>query len=688
MKKLEQFAYRYANHIVNNPKIWLLISVLLFFSLSYGLIKIKSNFSVKIWLDKNDQRILDLNAYERKFGSSETIDIIIKNNSGVFDEKTFIPLKKITDQMWNITDVVRVESLYNYNWIESDEDDINITPLYDQDVAPLQSEIDRRKSDILKDEQIKNNFISEDQKLLYIRSFLRTYEVNPPYTKITKEAEALAQKYTDLGHEVHITGVAYINESLKRASDRDMALVFPIVFIILVIILIAFFRSLHAICYPFALILLSISTTFGIEGYLGLTFNNILSAVPAILIAIGLADSIHVLIGYRHFYLFENQSRKEAAISSLVKNFIPTLLTSITTSVGFISLTTTEITPVRDLGILSGVGTMLAWVFTYIFLGPCLKYIKFKKVKPEPSLFLTKLLYQVKRYRLLIIALTPLLAITMTYYGLQNKINADPIEYFSSEMDIKKTFDMIHHHFGGSRSVEFVFDSGEEDGIKDPAFLKKADKMITWLESREDTVRVVSILNIIKKMNQTLNGDKRDLFTIPDTRRAVADLLFLYTLGLPEGMDLKNQVSIDNRKFRAITLWKVKDTSTAIVKTEEILAKAKEFGLDVKEGGQSPIFNRVNDLVVETFIRSMSLSLPIIFVILLFVFKDLKLALLSLIPNLWPLLIASGVMYFNGDQINIGNVIVFAVCLGIAVDDTIHFIANYKIKRNKGITII
>jgi predicted RND superfamily exporter protein len=687
MKKVDKFAQDLSRNIVQKPVRWMLTALIIFVVASAGLFKITTNFSVKVWLDQNDQRILDLETHEDTFGSSDTIDVVIYNKKGIFNKETVEAIQKLTEEMWQVKDVVRVESLTNANWIDTVEDDINITPFLDEEVSLDKETLAKKRNSAVTDEQLRNNSISHTGNVAYIRSFLRVYKTNPAYKEIVKQVEEISKKYETEDIKIHHSGIAFINESLSRASDRDMKLVFPIVVILLIFILAFFFRSFLSIVYPFALIGVTIIATFGLEGHLGLEFNNILSAVPAVLIAIGLADSVHILISYRHNIIFEHEDNITAAIHSLKKNFIPTVLTTITTSIGFFSLTTAEIRPIHDLGLLSGFGTMFAWVFTYFFLGPILKYINFPKKEINENLSSLSFLYTFcNKYKYLINVSLPLLAIVMVFYGSKNIINADPVEYFDDSTAVKKTFNLVRQEFGGSRAIEMVFDSEKEEGVKDPEFLLKADKLIKWIESNEKVVRVNSLIQIIKKMNQTLNEGKEEFYAIPKTRRAVADQLFLYTLGLPEGMDLKNQLSLDNRKFRVIVMWDINDTMHSIEGTQEILDKAKEIGISVYEAGQSPIYNRINDLVVQTFFSSMSISIPMIFIIMLLVFKDLKLALLSLIPNVFPLATASGIMYLMGDEINIGNVIVFSVCLGIAVDDTIHFIANYKIKKSHGMS--
>ncbi len=686
MDKVNHFAKLLSHHIIESPKKCLFASFIFLLVSGYGITLIKANFSVKLWLHKEDQRMKNLDTHEARFGSSETMDIIIETDDSIFKKQNIELIQELTEEMWNIKDVVRVESISNFNSIETEQDDIIILPFLDEDVELTRSTLKQKRNQALKDNQVLNNFTSSSTKIAYIRTFLRTYKENPPYNEIVTQVEELLKKYERPGIKYHLSGIAKINDALREAGNRDMMLVFPIVCVLLILILSWFFKSFLAVVIPFSLVILSIISTFGYEGYAGLLFNNVISAVPAVLIAIGLADSIHILIAYRHNILSLGQDRRQAAKNSLIKNFIPTVLTTITTTIGFLSLALTELQPIKDMGLMCAVGTCVAWFYTYFFIGPVLRHVQFKQKNEVEKISELGSFYNFSfKYRYFISFTFPIVAILSIYLGSKNIINSDPIDYFDDSTSIRKSFRLLDREFGGSRAVEFVLDSGSKDGIKDPIFMKNSEKFVDWVKSQDFVIRTTSVVDILKKMNKTLHRGSEEYNTIASSKRAIADQLFLYTLGLPEGMDLKNQVSLDNRYFRLIILWNLKDTTTAVKQSDKFVEKARELGLTVFEGGQSPIYNRVNKLVVDTFFKSISLSLPMIFLILLFVFRDLKLALLSLIPNVFPLAMASGIMYLSGDTVDVGNVIVFSVCLGIAVDDTIHFLANYKLKRNAGI---
>jgi len=675
----------FIHSLVTHPKKWLLATFIPTLLLIYGITKIEADYSINAWLYPDNPKIIALRQHESDFGGSDTIDVIIHRKKGIFTPKIINLIQNITEDLWLIHGVERVQSLSNYNWVESNQDEINVEPFFSRDRQLDPPFLAKRKQQALSDYQLNNVFISSSANLVYIRCFLEVKEKGMPYEKIVSQAEKIINKYQGSDHTIRLSGISYINESLSRVSDRDLKLVFPIVILLLSFILFFFFKSTYSILFTFSLIGLTILSTFGITGHFHINFNNILAAMPAVLISVGLADAVHVLIAYRHNILIKSMNTKDAAIESLRKNFIPTILTTITTATGFFSLTLTSIKPIHDLGLLSGIGTIVAWLFTYFFLGPLLQIVRFPPRDNQTNEFsFSFLFYFCQKYRLWINTILPAFAILMVYFGLQNTVTADPVKYFSEDNIVRKNFNLIQQEFGGSRSIELVFDSNEEDGIKNPTFLKKSEALLEWVQKRDKVINASSLIQILKRLNQTLNGGDPNQYKLANNREEIAEQLFFYTLGLPEGTDLRNQMTDDYRKFKATILWDIEDSQAAINETKVIIDQAKKMDLNVYEGGQSPIYNQINQEVVKTFFASISLSLPVIFFIILIFFRDLQISFLSLIPNVFPLSIASGIMYLSGDKVNIGNVIVFSVCLGIAVDDTIHFLANYKIKMNSG----
>jgi predicted RND superfamily exporter protein len=185
-------------------------------------------------------------------------------------------------------------------------------------------------------------------------------------------------------------------------------------------------------------------------------------------------------------------------------------------------------------------------------------------------------------------------------------------------------------------------------------------------------------------MNETLNGGLKSFYKIPPSSEAVGQILFLYTMGLPQGLDLNNQYSIDGRRLRIKVTWRLETSKESEIKADQLVALASKYNLNVETGGNAPIYLAMNQKVVNTFFSSMAMALILVSVLLFLVYRDLFISTLAMLPNVIPLVFGGALMQLLGKPIDIGTSIVSTVCLGIAVDDTIHFISSFKQYRAQG----
>jgi predicted RND superfamily exporter protein len=277
-----------------------------------------------------------------------------------------------------------------------------------------------------------------------------------------------------------------------------------------------------------------------------------------------------------------------------------------------------------------------------------------------------------------------LLTLVSTGIATQTDVNSDPLTYFPEDSDLNKATRFIEEHLGGSIAVELVIDSKQEEGIKDPAFLRKVDELQQWIGERPYTRSTVSIVDILKATNKSLNGDDPAAYRLPETREAVAQEYLMYTMGLPQGMDLNDRVSLKNDALRLTANLDIHDSNSVIAAIAEMDAKAAALGLDMHATGKIPIWQRMNPYVVKAFVVSLLIAISLMSLLLIAVFRSVGLGLLAMIPNTMPLLVAGALLVLIGKTLDMGTVIVFSVCLGIAVDDTVHFLTAYNRLRREG----
>jgi len=674
------------------------ISFISVIALAPGLTLFSEKYDVRIWFRETDPLIQTLNSFERQFGNDESIVIGLKAKGGIFSPKAAKAVKEITEKLWLVPQVIRVESLSNYNYSHSEDDDIIVEPFFSSNGGEFTQEyLDNLKQIALNHPVMKNYLISKDgtSALIFAR-LVTTLSGSPNYKLITEKTQEIAKYYNDVeGLETHVVGEAAVNDAFRSVANSDAAVLMPILFGLIIVYLLITFRSFVAMLFPFGVTLFSLIMTFGTCFYMGFSFDSILSILPAILIAISIADSVHILVTYFNFRA-DSMTTREAAYMALHKNLIPTFLTSVSTMIGFFSLTFTELVPVRQLGILAGIGCFYAWFITIFLMAPLLFWTSFevpehfkkigknRKGKIAQDSFPMKAAYFIDKHKKRILVFMALFAVVAVGLSTQIKINSNPYEYFRSHLPIRIANEFTKKEFGGNTGPEFVIDSGSAEGIKDPEFLAKVEKFKDWLDAQPIVNKTVDVIDIIKEVNQNIFSGLESEYKIPESNNRVAENLLLYSMGLPQGMDLKNRMTLSNDKMRMSVLWSVYDTRGWLKYIALYEKKAKEFGLEISTTGKFYLFQRMMDYVVMTFLKSITMAMILVAILMMVLFKSIKIGLISLVPNVLPLIFGGAVMAVGGIDLNIGSALVFSVCLGIAVDDTIHFLSNYYRYKSEG----
>ncbi len=685
--------------VTTSPKKALCIGVFFFLAMLPGLFQIKAAFNYKIWYNPKDPKMITFQKFEKSFGNDDSVIIAIEDKRGIFHPEVFKYLVKVTQGMWEIKEIVRSESLVNFNYIESNNEEIEISNLIDIDDPPEVTEELLRKLKIkaLADKNISGTLLSKDGTMAIIRGTVRpAFETPPDYSAIHYEALNLINTSNTSGIITYLTGPVTLTHSFKTMTFNDLYKLLPIVYLLFTIILIYLYRRISGVLLPYLVLSTSVLMMMGFMGYAGVVFNTLSAACPTILLTVAIADAIHVLTVY-YLCLGRGFSNKAAVEYTLTKNFYPTLLTTLTTGIGFISFSNAKVAPVAGLGLTVGVGVIFAWFVSYFILGPLLIFLpKFSKrinqlktekfiTEIEPTKRAKSLVVLIQNFRIPIIIFSMFIFLSSLYLGSKMEVNMDPFDQFPSDHEVVKANKKMEKALGAINGIEIVVTT-EKGNAKNPVFLKNVDKYQEWLKENGYLKSTTSLIKVIKQLNKTMKSGNEQDYVIPDSQEEVAQELFFYGLGLPPGQEITNLISIDEDAIRIQGTWTVSSSKAAIKATNEIESKAKDFGLSAYITGKMPLFHDLTPYVVDTFLTSFVFAFIAITIILCFVLGSIKLGLLALIPNVFPLAVGSAMYYLSGLYIDMGTVIIASVCLGIAVDDSIHFLFELKRLMNEGKT--
>ena len=702
---------RIARLVVEHPKRVLLAGVLLFLALAPGVGRVYENIKYHIWFPEGDPKIAVLDDFEQRFGSDLSSMLIVHSPSGLFDKESAELLIELTDRMWKVSETIRVESLSNFTWVHADGDELIVEPLIPDDRELTPELLAQRREVALNHEQLPGLLVSPDGKTTVIYGYLqptKTGEGENQYNDfqaIIADLHKIVEDYAGKGdHQLHVTGFPVTEGYLEVHPPREMQELMPVILVTCVVLLFVFFRRLSGVLLPLAIVIPSVLSTLAIAGWADFAINPMTITAPNIMVIIGISSSVHVLVAYFRA-LDHGRDRREAARVALENVLGSTFMACLTTGIGFLSLLAMTIPPMQQLGVLVAAGTMLVWVLSCLILGPLMVLARIKprplkegaagasadgveEALEQPSERSRRFVGFIDRFKVpILVGWTALLGGSL-WLAFNNKVSFDPIEWYDKSTDVRAALDFMRDHMGSSESFEVVIEAGEEEGIKDPEFLRKVDQLGQWLVSHDKIVRVSSLVDILKETNRALfNGDPAQ-YKLPDTRRGVADQYLLYTMNLPMGKNINDRVTLTNNALRMTVLSRLENSPAVVGMTERIRAKAKEMGLEVKITGRPLLYHQLNNHAVPSFFRSMITGTVVIAIILLIFFRSVRLGLLSLFLNLGPLVVGAGVVLtLLGKNFDMSTVSTFVIAFGVAVDDTVHFLSGYGGIRRRGFGI-
>ncbi|MCD4679272.1 MAG: MMPL family transporter, partial [Bacteroidales bacterium] len=508
-----------------------------------------------------------------------------------------------------------------------------------------------------------------------------------------EEILSLTATYETEDIKVHVAGRPIVEGTMALLGPADMRKMVPIVLLVITLVLFLMLRSVKSTLLTMAVVFFSVLWAFGLMAVVNIPIYAVSTMIPVMLIAIGVADGIHL---YSHLQLFlrknPDASKKEASIDMIKNMWKPVVMTSITTAVGFISLLTSQIYPIKYFGIFTAFGVLAAMLFSLTLIPAGIMIFGLPKVRKSKTNEKPGFAYKfassvIKRKSISIIATAVI--IILSIIGMQKIwINSSFLDKFEKDSEIVLTDQFINQHFGGTTTVNLVLDAGEEnkDVFKEPEVLKLVDKLQKTVVTDLDVVgNSFSLTDYVNRMNKVMNADNEEFNTIPDSKDMVAQYLLLYEMsGDPE--NLNKVVDYDYSKLN-VNFQLKSDNSKAI---NSALAAINSFEDDFKEknitinyagsGYKGLVFT---DLILEGQITSMILSLIIVIILLGFMFKNFRLGLIGALPIAVTALISFGTMGFLDIPLSTTTALLSSIAIGIGIDYAVHFIEQYRTNAKK-----
>jgi predicted RND superfamily exporter protein len=635
--------------------------------------------SYRIWFDPSSKIMKDYDKFRSTFSGDDTFIMAFEDKEGIFRPKPIETILELTQKLKMLDGVRKVDSLTNYQHIRSVDDDVMVEDfIYD-----IQEDLEAKKKIAINDKLILHQLINDDATATMIAIKLSSSvgadeEVN---IYVMEQLENIRDEYeAKTGYTFYISGLSAVTASLVNVAVHDALVLIPLAVVIVIVLLFLLFRDPIGVAVPAVVILFTSLLVLSMQMLLGHKLNNFTVNIPSFVAAIAIADSMHLFLAWV-YYRAKDINNQEALYLALKNNFLPIAMTSLTTAIGFATLSISAIEPIATLGIAITAGALIAFLLS-VTLAPAILLLLNDNYKIKPIKFLN--LLHTKGYGAFIVRndkqIVVGFAIVMLLigYGLTLlKVDSNSIKYFDKSTTVRSGSEFIEEKLTGSMIYEIILDSKAKEGAKSPAFLEKIVTFEKALITKHPNVTfTTSLKDIVEKMHRVL--DNNSTLTTPNSKNAVAQYLLLYSMSLPQGMELNDKIDTTERYLRLSINSNIQDSSKDLAMidwVEKWWEKNSNYSATVQ--GQTSIFAYMQSSVMDTLLLSISATLILVLFAMFFIFRNIKMLWIFILPNLAPILLVGGVMGYLGRSVDIGVAISASVILGIAVDDTIHFFSKY-----------
>jgi predicted RND superfamily exporter protein len=685
---------RYTKWMLTHPWLVFVLSLLLISAISPGIIELEFRSDARIFFSDKNPELSRLVRFEEKYGRDDTLIFVVSTREGdLFTPARLMALTKLTDQAWAMPYTKRVDSVTNFQRVTAQGDDIVIDHLYRKG-----DDISLRDAQILKQAAIQEpmligQLLSKNAAvgLIAVKFRLDNVISRDPALDLTTQAKVIISEFeaTHGDLDLRLSGSLALDNAFSEAGNNDGTLLTPIMITLMLSLIWLIFKSLWIVTAVTVIMSAAIACGMGVAGMLGIPLSSPSVVAPFIILILATADCIHLVSSISRFRR-ENpdQDRVWAIQRGLKETFRPITMTSLTTAVGFFSLIFSESPPFAHLGMISGFGTLFAWVLSISLLPVLLLLFPWRisqqwALLPESLWFCLYALITTHTNRVIIASLV--VGVGLASLAVTNKLDDRYVQYFDERFEFRNDTDYMNQHIGGFYTIEYSLATDGSEGITDPEYLNQLNKFSDWLKNQTEVSHVNSLADVMKTLNRAMNGGHEENYVLPTGKYVASQYLWLYEMSLPMGLDLREQITMDKSESRlTVSLYDV-STSEMLDLTRRAEQWVDEntplLSKSAKATGTSILFSYIGQRNIEQMLTGTLLALLVISIFLFFLFKSFVLGVCAIFANFIPPVAALGGWALIVGEVGMAVATIVAVTLGIIVDDTIHLIE--AIRREK-----
>ena len=643
-------------------------------------------------LPENHEANIQYNQFLDIFGEEGNLVILAVKDSTLFTPEKFNAWNDLTKKLDKHKEVEFSVSIADIQQLKADRKNKKfiVEPLL-ENTPTTQKEVSAIKKQLFEnlpfyDNLLYNKNTGTVQTAIYIDKKI----VNTPerrdfiFNDLIPIIEAFEKEHN---LKVRVSGMPYIR-TLNSQNIQDEILLFVVgALVITAIIFFFFFRSFRATFITLLVVMIGVVWAFGFIGLFGYEITVLTALIPPLIIVIGVPNAVFLINKYQQeVKKHGNQAKSLQRVISKIGN--ATLMTNITTASGFATFVFTKSQLLKEFGIIASINIVGIFILALLIIPIIYSFMPLPKKKHLSHLEkkwidnVVNWMEEMVRYKRITIYITTVVVIILGIVGVyQIRVSGSLIEDMPKGMQFYKDIKFFEDEFGGIMPLEILIDTKKEKGVMKLSTLKKMEKINEAIEQFPELSKPISVTNLVKYSKQAYYRGIPKYYQLPTSQEQ--SYIFAYTKNSDGNSKMLNNFVDSTGRYARITTF-MKDIGTdkmTLIQDRLKAVIAKEFPAnryEVHLTGKALVFLKGTNYLINNLIISLSLAILLIAIFMAWMFRSYQMILISIIPNMLPLLITAGLMGFIGIPIKPSTILVFSIAFGISVDDTIHFLAKYR----------
>ncbi|MEQ8687415.1 MAG: MMPL family transporter [Imperialibacter sp.] len=672
----------------------LIILVILTAFFGYQARKVEWSFDLAKTVPDTDPDMVYFQEFKKLFGEDGNMLAIGVKDSAIYKVENFQKFRYLADELARINNITNVLSLPSLqHLVKNDEKKrLEMKPFFTS-IPDTQPALDSMLREANQIKVYSGQLINPDNgATLIMVSINKEILSTKNRDGVVGDVLMVAQLFEEeTGIKLHYAGLPYIRFINTSKVKAELQLFLVLSVIVTGIILFFFFRSFQAVLFPLILIGTMIVWVMGTLSLFGYKITLLTGLIPPIIVVIGIPNCVYLLNKYHQEYALHGD--KMMALSNMIRRIgIVTLMTNFTTAIGFLVLLIVDIVVLREFGTIAGINIMSTFIVSIVFIPTVFSYLpppKKRHLKHLDMKPLAKLLYGIDllvhrhKYKVFLFSIV---LVAVSIFGMTRiRAVSHMIDDLPDDSPVRYDLAFFEENFSGVMPLELLIDTGNKKGVLNLNNLRKIDQLVNFLDSIPYISQPVSIVSFVKAARQAFYNENPAFYSLPTSRDQAFVLRYLQgEAGMSSGLasnfiDSTGQIVRVSVRIADVGSDKMDSLVTQVIepKITELFEGTK---MSATITGTTLLFIKGNKFLIQNLISSMVLAFFVIAIVMGLLFRNLRMIIVSLIPNFIPLIITAGIMGYFGIPLKPSTALIFSIAFGISVDNSIHFLAKYRLE--------